>query len=161
MSRTRSPFLKYHSPLNDFLFTMISHCSGQSKNNFEWQQVFKSLPIEFDLKFYDKRMQTTKNNYRALHELLTDNNVKLIAMQYPTLSIKVLRYYFQDHPDYRVVYPPYEDIEFISNEENFAQALKIKNIIKSLQTVLQANLVTRPQKEMLLSPRPHMIKLKK
>lgn len=117
-------YLATQSEMNDFFLTMISHCSAQNTNSDQWRDIFKALPYDFDFKVHEKRMQTTKNNYRSLHHLLTENNVKMIAMQYPTQNVNILKFYFQDHPDYRIVYPPFDNIDFVSNEENFQLALK-------------------------------------
>lgn len=56
-------------------------------------------------------------NYTICYILNYNNNIKYIAMQYPTLSIESLKNDLTDNPFYN-------KIIFISNEENFKQVLK-------------------------------------
>lgn len=58
--------------------------------------------------------KATENNYNLLYQKLNNEGIKLVAMQYPTRSIEELKSMFQGN----------EDITFVSNEENFEQALQ-------------------------------------
>jgi len=55
----------------------------------------------------------TRNNYLRLYDLSRQNGIKMVAVQYPTLDVEKLRAYFDG-----------EDVEFVSNEENFASLLR-------------------------------------
>lgn len=73
-----------------------------------------------DIVFYNKRhnpfSKTAIENYKKLADLCEKNNIQLIVMQYPTLSVLPYKIYLKD----------YKNIIFVSNEENFKNALKNK-----------------------------------
>ena len=56
---------------------------------------------------------TTQQNYQKLYGILKEKNMRLIAVQYPTLSLNELEVLFQGD----------ENIIFVSNEENFKELL--------------------------------------
>ena len=70
--------------------------------------------------FYNKKdspfSKTAIENYKKLADLCEKNNIQLIVMQYPTLSVLPYKIYLKD----------YKNIIFVSNEENFKKALKEK-----------------------------------
>lgn len=63
----------------------------------------------------------TKTIYMAIAEKIFDSGAQLIAMQYPTLSIENLKNHLSESKYY-------DKIIFISNTENFKEALKIYKI---------------------------------
>ena len=73
-----------------------------------------------DIIFHNKKSnpfsKTAIENYKKLANLCKKNNIQLIVMQYPTLSILPYKIYLKD----------YKNIIFVSNEENFKKALKEK-----------------------------------
>ena len=62
----------------------------------------------------DPDFEVTKYHYRLMYKILNENGIKLIVMQYPTLDILELKKIFTKN----------ESIIFISNEENFMEALE-------------------------------------
>ncbi len=58
--------------------------------------------------------EITKYHYQKMYEILNERDIKLIAMQYPTLSVNKLKRKFNGS----------EDIIFLSNMENFSNALR-------------------------------------
>ena len=56
----------------------------------------------------------TFNNYKNLIQICKEHNIKLMAMQYPVRSVKSLKYMLGN----------FNNITFISNEENFKKELK-------------------------------------
>ena len=58
--------------------------------------------------------EITQHNYKQLYNILEKRGIKYIAMQYPTLSVDVLKNMFNEN----------ENIIFVSNEENFKNALE-------------------------------------
>lgn len=63
----------------------------------------------------------TKTIYMAMAEKIFDSGAQLIAMEYPTLSMKNLKNHLSESKYY-------DKIIFISNAENFEEALKIYKI---------------------------------
>jgi len=53
-------------------------------------------------------------HYRKLYEILNQQGIKYVAMQYPILNVEELKLMFDGN----------EDIIFVSNEENFKKAIK-------------------------------------
>jgi tetratricopeptide (TPR) repeat protein len=80
--------------------------------------------IEYFDKAEELRLNFPNNEtyklYRHIIKKLIDNNIKVICMQYPVRSIKSLQKQLQNEPYF-------DKITFISNEENFKQALTSKN----------------------------------
>ena len=62
----------------------------------------------------DNIPRQTIKNYFGLYKICKNNNIKLIAMQYPVRSIKPLKEMLKD----------VDEITFISNEENFKKTLQ-------------------------------------
>lgn len=58
--------------------------------------------------------EITKYHYQKMYEILNERDIKLIAMQYPTLSVDKLKRKFNGS----------EEIIFLSNKENFSDALR-------------------------------------
>lgn len=56
----------------------------------------------------------TADNYRGLYKIISEEGIKLLIMQYPMRDVEYLRDMLEGH----------DDIKFISNEENFKEALK-------------------------------------
>ena len=77
--------------------------------------------------FYNKKLnpfsKTAIDNYKKLADLCDKNNIQLIIMQYPTLSVLPYKKYLKD----------YKNIIFVSNEENFKKALKNKKYFEIFQ----------------------------
>lgn len=73
-----------------------------------------------DIVFEDKRLNpyTEKAiyNYRKLVETCKQKNIKLIIMSYPTLPVFPYKLFFKD----------FDNITYVSNQENFEKALKEK-----------------------------------
>ena len=57
--------------------------------------------------------EITQYHYQQLYDVLKKRGIKYVAMQYPTLSVDTLKGIFRG----------YEDIIFVSNEDNFKKAL--------------------------------------
>jgi len=75
----------------------------------------------FDLQtkiLLNKKLKTTTKNYLKLYNICNNNNIQLIAMQYPVRRIKPLKEMLKFC----------DGTIFISNEENFKQALKTHKI---------------------------------
>ena len=62
-------------------------------------------------------LQTTKYHYNLLNSILKKNNIKHIAIQYPTLNIEDLEIFFLDK----------SNIIFVSNQDEFEQELSKGN----------------------------------
>jgi len=60
----------------------------------------------------------TRQNYIKLAGICKERNIKLVVMQYPLRSAKPLKHMLKGH----------SEITFVSNEENFRQALKSHSI---------------------------------
>ncbi len=101
----------------------------RGKNVFMRQDVYDSLPQEDKIpnpqetKKYiemgekigkDYANVITQTNYQKIYETLNKRKIRLIAVQYPLLSLDGLRVMFNGD----------EDITFVSNEENFKKELK-------------------------------------
>lgn len=72
----------------------------------------------------------TARHYRMMVDLLQKQGIKLVAMQYPTLSVETLKSMVLDQADPSSLSA---DVTFVSNEENFTQALK-KNSFEKIFT---------------------------
>ena len=85
----------------------------------ELNSIIKNIDND-DIIFYNKKSnpfsKTAIENYKKLANLCKKNNIQLIVMQYPTLSVLPYKIYLKD----------YKNIIFVSNEENFKKALKNK-----------------------------------
>lgn len=65
--------------------------------------------------YEDTSKNITKYHYRLLYDMLKEENIKLVVMQYPTRNIHVFKSFFTEEQQ--------KDIIFISNKENFEKAL--------------------------------------
>ncbi len=68
--------------------------------------------------------EVTAHHYRTLFDKLNLKSIKLIAMQYPTVSLSPLRGYFVDR-DGEWIKPDYQNIILVENRDNFLKALSI------------------------------------
>lgn len=101
------------------IYAKIKKVGYVALNKFIEQDIQSSnklfiLQTKISLNFIPKQ---TMNNYIELHKICKNKKIKLIAMQYPMRNIKPLK---------KMV--DFDDIVFISNEENFKQALKTHKI---------------------------------
>ena len=105
----------------DFIATVKS-AMEKFKLNYELRElnsIIEKIDND-DIVFYNKKhnpfSKTAIENYKKLANLCKKNNIQLIVMQYPTLSVLPYKIYLKD----------YKNIIFVSNEENFKKALKNK-----------------------------------
>ncbi|MBN2367704.1 tetratricopeptide repeat protein [Candidatus Woesearchaeota archaeon] len=61
----------------------------------------------------------TRYHYNKLYDILRKNRIKYVAMQYPTLNISIIKDFFSSEDQ--------KDILFVSNENNFREALTEDN----------------------------------
>ena len=109
----------------DFIATVKS-AMEKFKLNYELRElnsIIEKIDND-DIVFYNKKhnpfSKTAIENYKKLANLCKKNNIQLIVMQYPTLSVLPYKIYLKD----------YKNIIFVSNEENFKKALKKKKYFK-------------------------------
>lgn len=118
-------YLEHGWSATDGILLNLTKCAGLSnRDGFpseEWQNILKDLTREEKLESYSNS-ELTKKNYRALHKLLKDRNITLVAMQYPTVPIEKLMEFFKSKPGEEVD-PEFQDIMFVENEKNFGEAL--------------------------------------
>lgn len=117
--------------LPDDLLSEIAHCA-QHDAVLAAEPLFRSrnlliarsepVPRSENLQETTWTLSPTAQDYRILHEFLRRAGISHVAMQYPTLALDSLKAYFRG-ADGRIE-EPFRDIVFVSNEENFAQALK-------------------------------------
>lgn len=88
-----------------------------------WDPTLASNPIfkSRGLSLGSQGEMPTQKHYNIIWEMVKASGAKLIAMQYPTLSVKQLTTYFED--DQGKLLPSANEISFVSNEENFKNAL--------------------------------------
>jgi tetratricopeptide (TPR) repeat protein len=108
--------LEYY-PDNDFFYSfLLKKLSEPNNRNSDPKQVIgKELNKNFVYSEEDPQ-DVTAYHYNKLYEILKENDIPLIAMQYPTKDVQELKNYFSEERQ--------EDIIFISNEENFEKALQ-------------------------------------
>ena len=102
---------------SDAIANSALNCIKQLNNNYK-------LETEFLLRGFSLESSTTdyeSYHYRYLHKILKRDNISFMAMQYPTLPISELQSYFSDKNG---IEEAYHDIIFVSNQENFLEALK-------------------------------------
>ncbi|GAB1402139.1 hypothetical protein MASR1M68_10500 [Elusimicrobiota bacterium] len=100
---------------------------------YQAMKAFMKEDYETAEKFYavqtknltDNMPKKTRNNYKILAELCKNHGITLVVMQYPNRSISPLETLLKD----------YDEIVFVSNEQNFKEKLKTtsyKDIFKDL-----------------------------
>lgn len=103
--------------VSDDLLSMVTTCFRVNKVDQEISNLkdrhLKSLKDNRELLGY---------HYRMLNDMLRGAGVHHIAMQYPTLQLEDLQRNFQDSKG--SILPDYQNITFVSNQENFAKALE-------------------------------------
>jgi tetratricopeptide (TPR) repeat protein len=82
----------------------------QKKSQFEKSNEIFDRVAEIRKKYYNPN---TEENYLELYRIINGKGIKLIAMQYPALSIQELNDIFRRN----------EEVTFVSNELNFKNAL--------------------------------------
>ncbi|MBC7540627.1 MAG: hypothetical protein H7281_17535 [Bacteriovorax sp.] len=93
----------------DDILSEISMCSSGDESLKE-ESAFRSR----GLLLLKSASSLRSYHYRILHDLLSREKVFHMAMQYPTLPVEELKSIFDS----------YKDITFVSNQENFVEALK-------------------------------------
>jgi len=76
------------------------------------EKIFKKTGLPFKVK--KNASDIKRYHYRKLYEILNQQRIKYVVMQYPTLNVDKLKLMFDGD----------EDIIFVSNEENFKGAIK-------------------------------------
>lgn len=94
----------------------ISAIESLDKKDYKKAEECFRTAEEFRLKYPNER---TYGLYKLIIKKLTDNNIKVICMQYPVRSIEPLKQMLKNERYYG-------QIEFLSNEESFKNLLKIK-----------------------------------
>ncbi|MBN2367705.1 tetratricopeptide repeat protein [Candidatus Woesearchaeota archaeon] len=82
------------------------------KNNIEARHTLDSIENKEAFEDYD----ITKYHYNLLYDILKRTDIKYVAMQYPSLSVDILRQFFSSEDQ--------KDILFVSNQQNFETALE-------------------------------------
>jgi len=102
------------NPKNEEAYTQL--CSVYSAMNVSNEKIEKFLydkkGILFKVDSYDSNI--TEYHYQQLYKKLNEDGIRYIAMQYPRVNIDTLKNMFKGD----------EDVIFVSNEENFNNALK-------------------------------------
>jgi len=93
--------------------------SSDKKDYKKAEEYFRTAE-ELRLKYPNKQ---TYGLYKLIIKKLTDNNIKVICMQYPVRSIEPLKQMLKNEQYYG-------RIEFLSNEENFKNMLKEKQFFE-------------------------------
>lgn len=105
--RSKFPILKkYLLNIPDRTFSYLLNCYMEGLVPPELQVVldFRKLSLA------KKGINKTAIHYNFLYKTLQQRKIKLVAMQYPTLDISILKNYFTDS----------KEIEFVENKLNFA-----------------------------------------
>ncbi len=98
------------NPNTHWAYSQLGWFYLEQGNIKEGNQMLKKAH-EIRMSYYNP---VTLHNYQKLYEVLEDKEIKYVAMQYPLRSIDELKIMFKGH----------EDIIFVSNENNFKEALK-------------------------------------
>lgn len=117
-SEQKTKFLKKMfsvKELFDQYYGLLAIESMDKKDYKKAEEYFKKSE-DFRLQYPNKQ---TYELYKLIIKKLTNNNIKVICMQYPVRSIASLKEMLKNEEDYN-------KIEFLSNEDNFKQALKEK-----------------------------------
>ena len=83
----------------------------QNRKMFEEAEEMFKKSDEIKIKYYKPE---TQENYRKLYQKLKEKEIKLVVMQYPTRDIN----------EFKMMFEGDENIIFVSNENNFKEALK-------------------------------------
>jgi lysophospholipase L1-like esterase len=86
--------------------------------NIHYQQNNKGIENSFikSLSFNRKNISMTKYHYQYTYNLLKENNIKFVVMQYPRREIEEFKNFFTEEQQ--------KDIIFVENKENFKEALE-------------------------------------
>jgi lysophospholipase L1-like esterase len=84
----------------------------------EWPGILKKMKAAEVYVFGNNEL--TGKNHQTLHQLVSEKKVLHIEMQYPTLSIDLLKNYFAGSESSQT----FADIVFVENKTNFEKALK-------------------------------------
>lgn len=124
--------------LNSALIAALAECTSTSDT--EAVEVLRRTGYEMS----DSRpIEVTVSNYRKLAEWAEKNQIMMVAVQYPTKSIELIKSFFTDDPyiksknyfsalrDFgpappRNVSDRYSQVVFVENKDNFYEALKEK-----------------------------------
>jgi hypothetical protein len=115
-------FLKkmyFYKTAFDHYYGLLAIESMDKKDYKKAEEYFRTAE-ELRLKYPNEK---TYGLYKLIIKKLTDNNIKVICMQYPVRSIEPLKQMLKD-AEY------YGRIEFLSNEENFKNMLKEKQFFE-------------------------------
>lgn len=117
--------------INDIIYASINDNSNniESKTrkigyvalNYFVEKEYTTSNKFFDLQtkiLLNNIQKQTIKNYFKLYKICKNNNIKLIAMQYPVRNIKTLKQILKN----------FDEVTFISNERNFKQALKTHKV---------------------------------
>ncbi len=75
------------------------------------------LTIKFNNSIKERvKFSATRNHYLYIYELSKQSNITYIAMQYPTLSVDIIKNFFSEKDKEKII--------FVSNEDNFKQILE-------------------------------------
>jgi hypothetical protein len=101
--------------LDDMFVAWMSGCFAKYPEKFNAEK-FNELGLLINEEA--NHFRTTQKSYLRLAELLNKNNIRYVAMQYPTERIEGIKNYFGDKAtDYQIAY--------VENRENFNRALAI------------------------------------
>jgi len=103
--------------VDDGILTQILYCLSSHPDR-ELRQKIHELGVTLDSGADDP----TTDNYRAVARMLDARGIRYIAMQYPTLPLAQLTARFRA-PN-KTLLPAFRKITFVSNEDNFGEALK-------------------------------------
>lgn len=115
-------FLKkmyFYKTALDHYYGLLAIESSDKKDYKKAEEYFRTAE-ELRLKYPN---ETTYGLYKLIIKKLTDNNVKVICMQYPVRSIEPLKQMLKNEQYYG-------RIEFLSNEGNFKNLLKEKQFFE-------------------------------
>ena len=110
-----NPYME-ESNMNDVDYGLLSYEYLEQKD-FQKAQEYFNKANEIRLKFPDLEIY---KSYKLIIKKLTDNNIKVICMQYPVRSILPLQEQLKNEPFF-------DKITFVSNEKNFKDMLMQKN----------------------------------
>ena len=109
-------YLNNGGQLNDIFMLSARSCVISNKAGAdELLQLINSKNSNFTTQWSSYPGQGTQENYQDFYKILKKNKVHLIAMQYPNREVDEIKQLFLSQA---------HDIIFLSNKENFQQALK-------------------------------------
>lgn len=114
--------------VHEFLLRRLSQCALVSvqKNSplvKDWRKIFEKLNPGYNFEENDRGDDSSIKNYRKTFLLLKSRNIRLVAMQFPTLPLESLKDYFKSETG-NAIDPEFKDIIFVENRANFAEARK-------------------------------------